>query len=343
MKHHLNTLFVTTQGAYLRKDGEAVAVRIAEKTRVRVPFINIQGIVCFGRVGCSPALLGVCANRGIPISFFTIYGKLLAIAHGFSPGNVLVRRTQYRWADDPRLSADVARCVVIGKLANCRSVLRRAGREHSNPSAAAALSTVADQMTDVLRQLETTRDLDSVRGIEGHAAAAYFSVFSHLITNPSPEFQFVGRSRRPPRDPVNALLSFLYSLLLADVRGACEAAGLDAAVGFLHRDRPGRPGLALDLMEELRPLVADRVALNLINRQQLKKTDFRSQPTGAVLLSDNARRTLLQAYQEKKQELITHPVLNEKMTLGLVPHIQARLFARFLRGEVLPYLPFVPK
>ncbi len=343
MKHHLNTLFVTTQGTYLKKSGEAVAVCVEKQTRLRIPFINLGGIMCFGRVSCSPALLAACARAGIPVAFFTEYGRFLAVCQGFTPGNVLLRRTQYHWADDPARTAVLARMFVTGKIVNARSVLRRAAREHEDPVVIREISQVGDQLTQILSVLEHANDIELIRGLEGQASAAYFAVFNHLILAHKNHFNFTSRSRRPPRDPVNALLSFLYSLLTADIRGACEATGLDAAVGFLHRDRPGRPGLALDLMEEFRPILADRVALTLINRQQIKPKDFIKQPGGAVLLTDAARRRVLEEYQARKNEAITHPFLNEKMTLGLVPHIQARLLARVLRGELDAYPPFVLK
>ncbi|GAB4142689.1 type I-C CRISPR-associated endonuclease Cas1c [Thermopirellula anaerolimosa] len=341
MKQHLNTLFVTTQGAYLKKDGEAVAVLIERKTRLRCPFINLGGLVCFGRVAVSPPLLGALAANGISVAFLSQYGRLLAVTRGFTPGNVILRRQQYRWADDAERSAEVARSCVLGKLANCRLNLRRAAREHHDADAAAALNAAANRLQGALESLLPALPLDTVRGIEGAAGADYFAVFSHLIQSTDSRFAFTGRSRRPPRDPVNALLSFTYALLLNDVRSACEAAGLDSQVGFLHRDRPGRPGLALDLMEELRPIIADRVVLNLINRRQVRAKDFQWQPSGAVLLSENARRTVLQVFQERKSEVVTHPFLGEKMTLGLVPHIQARLLARFIRGDIDAYPPCV--
>ncbi|HOP77649.1 MAG TPA: type I-C CRISPR-associated endonuclease Cas1c [Thermogutta sp.] len=343
MKHHLNTLFVTTQGTYLRKSGEAVAVCIEKQIRLRIPLINLGGIVCFGRVSCSPALLAACARAGISVSFFTEFGRFLAVCQGFTSGNVLLRRTQYRWADDPEKTAILARMFVMGKIANTRSVLRRAAREHEDPAAIRDISQIADQLTQILSMLEHAGGVELVRGLEGQASAAYFSVFNHLILTQKDHLKFTCRSRRPPRDPVNALLSFLYSLLVADVRGACEASGLDAGVGFLHRDRPGRPGLALDLMEEFRAILADRVALTLINRQQIKPKDFINQPGGTVVLTDSGRRRVLEEYQARKNETITHPFLNEKMTLGLVPHIQARLLARVLRGDLDTYPPFVLK
>ena len=343
MKQHLNTLFVTTEGAYLRKDGEAVSVRIERKDQLRVPLNNLGSIVCFGRVSCSPALLGACAQRGIAVTFLSYYGRFLAAVNGFTPGNVLLRREQYRRADDLDASAQIARACIIGKLANYRTVLRRAARGHSLPDSAEKLTSAANRIDQTLKSLGEHRPLDTLRGIEGDASSTYFDVFDHLITANKQMFRFERRTRRPPLDPVNALLSFLYTILAHDVRSGCEASGLDAAVGFLHRDRPGRPSLALDLMEELRPIFADRLVLSLINRQQVKPSGFTTEPTGAVRMDDPTRKTVLATYQKRKQETITHPFLNEKMTLGLVPHIQARLLARHLRGDLDAYPPFAWK
>ncbi len=343
MKRHLNTLFVTTEGAYLFKQGEAVAVRIEGKNRLRVPLINLDSIVCFGRVACSPPLLGACGQRGISVSFLTPQGRFLASVRGFTSGNVLLRRQQYRLADDPDSSAEIARACVIGKLANYRTVLRRAAREHQQAEAVARLSRAAESIDFSLRQLARPIPLDVVRGIEGEASAQYFAVFDLMIVAQKDSFFFRQRTRRPPLDRMNCLLSFLYSILAHDVRSACEATGLDPAVGFLHRDRPGRPGLALDLMEELRPVLADRLALALVNRQQVRPDGFRSEPTGAVLMDDQTRRTLLTAYQKRKQETITHPFLGERVTVGLIPHLQARLLARYLRGDLDAYPSFLWK
>ncbi len=343
MKRHLNTLFVTTEGAYLFKQGEAVAVRIEGKNRLRVPLINLDSIVCFGRVSCSPPLLGACGQRGISVSFLTPQGRFLASVRGFTSGNVLLRRQQYRLADDSDGSAEIARACVIGKLANYRTVLRRAAREHQQAEAAVRLSRAAESIDFSLRQLARPTPLDVVRGLEGEASAQYFAVFDLMIVAQKDSFFFRQRTRRPPLDRMNCLLSFLYSILAHDVRSACEAAGLDPAVGFLHRDRPGRPGLALDLMEELRPVLADRLALALVNRQQVRPNGFRIEPTGAVLMDDQTRRTLLTAYQKRKQETITHPFLGERVTVGLIPHLQARLLARHLRGDLDAYPPFLWK
>ncbi len=340
MKHHLNTLFVTTQGAHLRKEGAAVSVRVDRKERLRVPFINVGAIACFGRVTCSVPLLGVCAQHGISITFLTEQGRFLAAVQGFTPGNVLLRREQYRRADDAKGSSEIARACVIGKLANFRTVLRRAAREQVNAESSTSLTRAANRLDLTLQTLGKPTELNSLRGIEGESTAVYFDVFDHLITARKQDFRFTGRSRRPPLDRVNSLLSFLYSILTNDARSACEAAGLDAAVGFLHRDRPGRPSLALDLMEELRPILADRLALSLINRQQVKPSGFTIEPTGGVRMDDTTRKTVISAYVQRKQETITHPFLGEKTTLGLVVHIQARLLARHLRGDLDAYPPF---
>lgn len=343
MKQHMNTLFVTTPGAWLFKDGDAVAVRIEKQTRLRVPFINIGSVCCFGRVSCSTPLIAACAERGIGLAFLTEYGRFQAAVQGYTPGNVLLRRTQYRKSDDDEASAAIATAFVIGKLANSRSVLRRAARENNSPESVAILTNAANRLDDVLNRLSQNHSLDVVRGLEGEGSAVYFSVFSQLVTSTDPAFQFSVRSRRPPEDPINALLSFLYSMLAGDARTACEAAGLDAAVGFLHRDRPGRPGLALDLMEELRPMLADRLALSLVNRKQVRAEGFRREETGGVVMDDSTRKCVIAAYQKRKQEELVHPFLQEKVSLGLVIHLQARLLARFLRSDMDAYPPCVWK
>ena len=296
MKTHLNTLFVTTQGVYLRKQGDAVVVRLEKKDVFRAPLINLDGIVSFGRVAFSPYLLGACADRGLSVSLMTEYGRLQASVNGFSRGNVLLRREQYRRADDPDCSAALARSCVVGKLANLRTLLRRAAREAKQTEIESRLSAAARRIDQTIKRLAHSATLDVIRGIEGDASRVYFSVFNDLIRREDDDFEFKVRSRRPPKDEVNAMLSFAYALLSHDVRSACEAAGLDAAVGCLHRDRPGRPGLALDLMEELRPIVADRVVLSLLNRRQVKKSGFTTEPTGGVRMDDRTRKLLLTEY-----------------------------------------------
>jgi CRISP-associated protein Cas1 len=341
MKHHLNTLFVTTQGAYLAKEGQAVLVRVEKQTRLRVPLHTLGGIVCFGQIGCSPALMGLCGEAGVAISFLTEHGRFPARVQGFTPGNVLLRREQYRRADDPVAAAAIARAVVLGKIANARTVLLRGARDHPDNGDRVALDAAIVQLDRCLRDAQKTLSLDALRGVEGEAARTYFGAFNHLITAQKEEFSFHERSRRPPLDKINALLSFLYALLAHDARAACEAAGLDAAVGFLHRDRPGRPGLALDLMEEFRPFLADRLALSLINRRQVQASGFVASPSGGIRMDDATRKMVLVAYQKRKQEELQQPFLGEKTTVGLLLHLQARLLARHLRGDLDGYPPFI--
>jgi CRISPR-associated protein Cas1 len=343
MKQHLNTLFVTTQGAYLAKEGEAVVVRVERKTRLRVPLHTLGGIVCFGQVSCSPFLMGMCGEKGVAISFFTERGRFLARVNGFTSGNVLLRREQYRRADDPQSSVDISSAIVAAKIANSRTVLLRGARDHSKNGEPAALRHAAIQLDRCLADAQRATNLDTLRGVEGEAARIYFGVFNHLITMQQETFSFQTRSRRPPLDNVNALLSFLYAMLSHDARAACEAAGLDPAVGFLHRDRPGRPGLALDLMEEFRAFLTDRLALSLINRRQVQDSGFRRSESGGIAMDDDTRKTVLVAYQKRKQEEIQHPFLEEKTTVGLLVHLQARLLARFIRGDLDGYPPFIWK
>lgn len=342
MKKHLNTLFVTTQGAYLAKDGETVAVRIEGKTALRLPLHTLQSIVCFGNVGCSPFLMGFCGERSVGLSFLSENGRFLARVQGPVSGNVLLRREQYRRADDLDYSAGVAAACVLGKVANCRTVLLRALRDHGEKIDASVLEQAIDRLAAALRRLQSQLNLDETRGVEGDAARVYFGAFDHLIVRDKDNFFMRGRSRRPPLDRINCLLSFLYTLVLNDMRSALEAVGLDPAVGYLHRDRPGRAGLALDLMEEFRPM-ADRLALSLVNLGQLQQRDFTMSDSGAVRMSDAARKTLLVAYQKRKQEELIHPFLEEKMSLGLFFHIQALLFARYLRGDLDGYPPVIWK
>jgi len=346
MKTHLNTLYITTQGAYLAKSGQSVQVRVEGKARVQLPLHNLEGILCFGRVGFSPALLGACADQGIGVSLLTERGRFLASIRGFSHGNVLVRRRQYRLADDPTTALEVARRIVLAKVANARLVLLRAVRDaRDHPDRVAALERSAARLTASVPELRQADALDAVRGLEGEAATHYFGAFNALLSPsiPAEAFRFNKRSRRPPLDPINALVSFLYTLLLHDIRSACEAVGLDACVGFLHTDRPGKPSLALDLLEELRAYVADRLAFTLINRRQIDAGGFRQLDNGAVAMDDATRKTILTAYQQRKRETITHPFLNESTTVGMIPHLQALLMVRWIRGDLDAYPPFLWK
>lgn len=341
MKKHLNTLFVTTQGAYLAKDGETVAVKIEGKTRLQLPIHTLEGIICFGQVSCSPFLMGFCAERDVTISHLTEYGRFLAKITGAVSGNVLLRRTQYRWADDDFMSVTVARAVVIGKIINSRSVLNRVMRDHGDKIFLPKVKKATARLSQILEHCrEGNLVLDRLRGYEGEAAKVYFEVFDQLITTQKEDFSFKQRSRRPPLDKVNCLLSFVYTLLLHDVRSALESVGLDPAVGFLHRDRPGRPGLALDVMEEFRPFLADRLVLSLINLGQVKSRDFQEMENGAVFMTEEGRKSILTAYQKRKQDELRHPFTKEKMSVGLLFHVQCLLLARFIRGDLDGYPVF---
>jgi len=343
MKKLLNTLFVTTQDAYLAREGEQILVRVEGDTKLRLPIHTIGGIVCFGRVSCSPFALQLCADNDVAVSFLTETGRYLARLQSPTSGNVLLRREQFRRADSPEASAVVAQAVVIGKVCNCRTVLRRAARDHAEAVNADALDAACRELDLSVTRLGMPLPLDALRGCEGDAAHAYFAVFDHLITAQKDDFRFAERSRRPPLDNVNALLSFVYTLLTHDVAAALQVVGLDPQVGFLHRDRPGRPSLALDLMEELRPVLADRLVLSLINRRQVTAKGFRTTASGAVLMDDDTRRSVLVAHQERKRDSIRHPFLDEETEVGLLPYIQALLLARFLRGDLDGYPPFIWK
>jgi CRISPR-associated protein Cas1 len=337
----LNTLYVTTQGAYLNKEGETVVVNIERETKLRLPIHTLGSIVCFGQVTCSPFLLGHCAQNDVSVSFMTGYGKFLASVQGPAAGNVLLRREQYRQADDLKASARLARMFVLGKVANCRTVLSRAMRDHSGKIDASVMESIVSQFSRIGRKLLDEEGLDNIRGIEGKAASDYFSFFNDLIVAQKEDFVFAGRNRRPPLDRVNCLLSFIYTLLYHDARSALETVGLDPAVGFLHRDRPGRLSLALDLMEEFRPVMGDRLGLSLINLGQVRKNGFTLTESGAVIMDDDTRKTLLTEYQKRKQVEIEHPFLKEKIPLGMLMFAQAQLLSRYLRGDLDEYPPFL--
>lgn len=340
MKKLLNTLFVTTQGAYLCHEGESVLVRVEQETKLRVPIHTLGGIVCFGQVSCSHPLMGLCGERGVAISYLSERGQFFARVHGPVSGNVLLRREQYRRADDPAATASLARSIVIGKIANARTVLQRAVRDHAEKGGADELEKAVLRLGVLLEDLKKEMPVESLRGKEGEAANTYFSVFNHLITAQKEDFAFAVRSRRPPLDNINALLSFLYTLLVHDAEAALEGVGLDPQVGYLHAMRPGRPSLALDLMEEFRPFLADRLALSLVNLRQVQGKGFTKSESGAVLMDDETRKTVLIAYQKRKQEEILHPFIEEDVSIGLLFHVQALLMARHLRGDLDAYPPF---
>lgn len=343
MKKLLNTLFVTTQGAYLCHEGEAVLVRVEKETKLRVPVHTVGSIVCFGQVSCSPPLMSLCAERGVAISFLSEQGRFWGRVQGRVSGNVLLRREQFRRADNPPARLTIARTVVLAKIANARTVLQRSGRDHDLGQAQEDLDRATRRLGCLLEEARKAQDVDVLRGKEGEAANMYFSVFDHLIVSQKEDFFFRQRTRRPPLDNLNALLSFVYTLLAHDVAAALEGVGLDPQVGFLHVERPGRPSLALDLMEEFRPFLADRLVLSLVNLRQVQGSGFRKTDSGAVEMTDATRKEVLVAYQKRKQEEIRHPFLDESAPVGLLPHLQALLLARHLRGDLDGYPPFLWK
>ncbi len=343
MKKLLNILFVTNPEAYLAKDGENVVVRLDDKEAFRAPAHYLEGIVTFGYTGLSPALLGMCIEKQIAVSMLTPFGKHMATIEGLPKGNVLLRRKQYRMADDKSESAKMARSFILGKLAGCRTVLRRFISDYGTAIETTSINKACKLLARNMLKLENEHDLDKIRGLEGDSARIYFAEFDNLILNQKEYFFLKDRNRRPPQDNVNALLSFIYTLLLHETKSALMTVGLDPYVGFLHRDRPGRLGLALDLMEEFRPYLADRLVLSLINRQQVSKKDFIHKESGGIILKDDARKVILEAWQKRKADETMHPFLSEKIKLGLLPYVQALLLARFLRGDLDNYPPFIWK
>lgn len=343
MRTHGNTLYVTTQGAYLTRDHQTLRVKIDGKVRLTTPLHHLEGVVCFGRVSISPAVLASAGEHRLAITYLSEQGRLLARVVPPIHGNVLLRRRQYRLADDAEARLRIARPIIAAKVQNSRQTLLRAARDGAPEDDAKALRSAASHLAAMLAQLPEAGTLDTARGIEGETARTYFAVFSQMIRRHRETFRLNGRSRRPPRDAGNALLSFVYALVRHDCESALQAVGLDSAVGFLHADRPGRPSLAIDLMEEFRTLVADRLVLAMINRRQVSPEGFSVDPVGGVSMDDKTRRAVLVAYQERKREEVSHPLLGESVPVGLLPHIQARLLARTLRGDFDEYPPLVLK
>lgn len=340
MKRLLNTLYVTTENAYLTKDGENVTVQKESTELARFPLHNLESIVCFTYSGASPSLMGYCARNGINMCFFSPGGRFLARTVGENNGNVLLRKKQYRVSEDELESCRIARNMILGKVYNSRWSVERTIRDHPLRVNVGSLKSASEHMYKSLPLIAATDNLAQLRGLEGEAAAAYFGVFDEMILNNKDAFYYKGRSRRPPMDNMNALLSFTYALLTNDCAAALEGTGLDSYVGFLHKDRPGRASLALDLVEELRPVIADRFVLTVVNTQVVKPEDFIMRENGGVLLTDDSRRKILSAWQERKKEVIMHPYLKEKVPWGLVPHVQALILARHLRGDLEAYAPF---
>lgn len=343
MKQILNTLYVQTQGTYLRLDHDTLKLEVEREVRFQVPLHHLGSIVVFGNVLVSPFVIHKCADDGRSLVWLTENGQFKARLAGSTTGNVLLRRAQHTALDKPEVALLIARYIVAAKLQNTRSVVMRAAREAVDGGDRTILSNTAKVHADAIRSTESAADLDKLRGVEGYAAKSYFSSFTNMVRTNRTTFALNERSKRPPRDPINAMLSFVYTLLANECVAACEGVGLDPQMGFLHALRPGRPALALDLMEELRAPLADRLVLTLINRGQIKPDDFTERPGGAIYLTDNARKALLTTYQKRKQEEVPHIMLGSKVPLGLVPHIQARLLARHLRGDAPTYQPFIQR
>lgn len=338
MKKLQNSLYINTQGAYLHKERETLVVDIAKEKVLQLPIHSISGIFCFGNVMVSPQVMGFCGERGVNLAFFTEYGRFLARVQGRQTGNVLLRRSQYKYADTR--ATEIARTLVAAKIQSQRQILQRHQRNYGKQD---DVNQTIALLKSTVERLKIAKDLDIIRGLEGDAAARYFSVFNHLITEKSGDFNFIQRTRRPPTDPVNALLSFFYAIVGNDISAALQGVGLDPQVGFLHRDRPGRDSLAQDILEEFRAYIVDRLVLTLINRQQIKAADFIYEASGAVKLKDTARKVVLQEFQARKQKTIIHPYLKEEIPLGLLPHAQALLLARHLRGDLEYYPPFLAR
>ena len=343
MRKLLNTLYVTTPGSYLAKDGENVVIRIDNQDRFRVPIHNVEGIVCFGFMGASPALMALCAERNVSLSFLSEQGFFLGRVTGKVSGNVLLRRKQYRMADQTDACLSLARIFVAGKIVNCKTVLQRALRDHPQNLNSVSTGKVIEVLSLKQKQALRTQNIDVLRGVEGEAAQEYFSIFDQLILSQKEDFFMNGRNRRPPLDNVNALLSFVYTLLMHEIRSALESVGLDPCVGFLHTDRPGRQSLALDMMEEFRPYLADRLVLSLINRKQVDAKGFLKREAGGIVMDDQTRKEVISAWQKRKQEEVTHPFLGGSIPIGLLPYCQALLMARYIRGDMDNYPVFISK
>lgn len=343
MRKLLNTLFITQPDVYLSLDGDNIVLLKERETLGRLPLHNLESVIAFGYTGASPALMGYCADRDISLVFLNMNGRFLARVIGKSRGNVVLRKNQYRMSDNEIFSAKIARNFIIGKIYNHKWILERMTRDYPMRIDKAQFKEASQYLSAVMIDVRNCEDLERLRGLEGQAATAYFKVFDQMILQKKEDFYFHGRSRRPPLDNVNAMLSFAYTLLANDTASALESVGLDAYVGFLHRDRPGRASLALDVMEELRGVYADRFVISLINKRAINKEDFLKKENGAVIMTDDARKKFLTAWQNKKQEKMTHPYLGEKISWGLVPYAQALLLARFLRNDLDEYPPFMWK
>lgn len=340
MKKLANVLYITSPEAYLSLEGENIVIKKEKGSSTKLPLHNLENIICFNYQGISPGLMGACAERDVGLCFLTPNGRFLARVSGKVKGNLLLRKKQYQVSEQEPVAVPIAAGFLLGKIANCRKVLERAIRDHSMLVDTAALSGVSTSLKEILHLIPTCKSIAELMAFEGSAARLYFGVFDQLILQQRDDFHFEERNRRPPLDNMNSLMSFLYTLLTNEVSSALEGVGLDPYVGFLHQDRPGRPSLALDLMEELRPVCGDRLALSLVNRKQVTGKGFVPKESGGILMDDETRKAVLTAWQEKKKEEIVHPFLKERIPFGLLPHVQAMLLARFLRGDLDAYPPY---
>lgn len=340
MRKLLNTLYITTPESYIYKDGQSIVISVDQKEKFRIPSINVESIVTFGYMGASPGVMKLCAESGISLTFLSPSGRFLSRVQGQVRGNVLLRKAQYALSDEESVSAELAKTFIAGKIQNYRSVLKRFERDYGDDE---EIETAVSEMDYAKRNILQCMEKGAIRGLEGNAAALYFSVFPKLIINQKEDFPFRGRNRRPPKDAVNAMLSFAYTLLTNDITAALETVGLDPYVGFFHTLRPGRTSLSLDIVEELRAYMGDRFVLSLINRKQISKNDFLYQGDGSCILTEAGRKTFLTAWQTRKKETITHPFLQEKIPVGLIPYAQAQLLARCIRGDLDSYPVFLIK
>ncbi|MDO4542774.1 MAG: type I-C CRISPR-associated endonuclease Cas1c [Bacillota bacterium] len=340
MRKLRNTLYITSPEAYLSRDGDNIVVKIGNKEVARRPVHILENIVCFNYTGMNGALLRLCAEHNVGVSLMDARGRFCGRFQGEVNGNVLLRRRQYRVADAADGALAIAKNIILGKIANSRKTLGRSLRDHSDKVNTQEVEEAIALLTDSIERVKEAPNADLLRGLEGQAAKIYFSVLNNLILQQREDFSFDKRSKRPPLDPFNAMLSYVYTLLTIDCQNALETVGLDPYVGFFHTDRPGRAGLALDIMEEFRSYLGDRFVLSLINRRQITAADFQQKESGAVLLEDDGKKTLLGAWQKRKQDVIEHPFLKEKVEAGLLPYVQAMLLSSFLRGDIEEYPPF---
>ncbi|MEG1254230.1 type I-C CRISPR-associated endonuclease Cas1c [Clostridium sp.] len=340
MRKLLNTLYITNPEAYISRDGENIVIKVENKEVMRRPIHILEGIVCFNYVGISPKLMKLCVDNNVSISFVNEFGRFMAKVTGEVKGNVLLRRTQYRYADDKEISLKISRNCILGKLVNCRTVLNRSLRDHEDKIDGNKVRNTIERLSLSIVNAKSCTCDEELRGIEGEAARNYFSAFNNLILSQKEDFHFIERSKRPPMDNLNAMLSFAYTMLANDIQSALETVGLDPYVGFMHTDRPGRISLALDLMEELRPYMAERFVVSLINKKQITGSGFVKKESGGIIMDKDTKSIFLTAWQKRKQEVITHPFINEKIEIGLLPYVQAMLLARYIRGDIESYPPF---